>query len=62
MERTRKEYLVLRNDQAGEADIVGVFSSRKKARAAVGKDSERESNQSSYWLVILSEDRLVKRH
>ena len=34
MERTRKEYLVLKSDQAGEADIVGVFSSRRKAKAA----------------------------
>lgn len=48
MERMRKEYLVLKNDQAGEADIVGVFSSRKKARNAVEKDSVRTDRNRSY--------------
>ena len=38
MVRTRKEYLVLCSDRAGEADIVGVFSSRKKAKVAVAED------------------------
>ena len=44
MVRTRKEYLVLRSDRAGEADIVGVFSSGKKAKVAVAEDGrERQS-------------------
>ena len=57
MERTRKEYLVLRSDRAGEADIVGVFSSRKKARSAAGDDLAARNRESSYWLVVLPEDR-----
>ena len=61
MERMRKEYLVLKNDQAGEADIVGVFSSRKKARNAVEKDSVRTDRNHSYWLVILTEDRPFRK-
>lgn len=59
MERTRKEYLVLKSDQAGEADIVGVFSSRRKAKAAAESD-HNEDNSHSYWMVVLLEDRLVR--
>ena len=59
MERTRKEYLVLKSDQAGEADIVGVFSSRRKAKAASETDNE-ENNAHSYWIVVLPEDRPVR--
>lgn len=59
MERTRKEYLVLKSDQAGEADIVGVFSSRRKAKAAAESD-HNEDNFHSYWMVILPEDRPMK--
>ena len=59
MERTRKEYLVLKSDQAGEADILGVFSSRRKAKAASGTDNE-ENNAHSYWIVVLPEDRPVR--
>ncbi len=58
MVRTRKEYLVLRGDQEGEADIVGVFSSGKKAKAAVAEDG-RERQSVSYWMVVLPEDRKV---
>lgn len=61
MERMRKEYLVLKNDQAGEADIVGVFSSRKKARSAAEKDSVRTDRNHSYWLVVLAEDRPFRK-
>lgn len=53
----RKEYLVLKSDRVGEADIVGVFSSRKKAKRAVEKDSDMTERNHSYWLVILPEDR-----
>ena len=60
MERTRKEYLVLRSDRAGEAGIVSVFSSRKKARAAAGEDLSAANNESSYWLVVLPEDMRLK--
>ena len=60
MERTRKEYLVLRSDQEGGADIVGVFSSRKKARSAVEKDGENVKQKPSYWLVVLQEDAVVR--
>ncbi len=56
MERTRKEYLVLRSDRAGDAGIVGVFSSSKRARAAAGDDLSAGNNESSYWLVVLPED------
>ena len=59
MERTRKEYLVLKSDQAGEADILGVFSSRRKAKAASETDNE-ENNAHSYWIVVLPEDRPVR--
>ena len=58
MVRTRKKYLVLRSDRAGEADIVGVFSSGKKAKAAVAEDG-RERQSVSYWMVVLPEDRHV---
>jgi hypothetical protein len=60
MERMRKEYLVLKNDQAGDADIVGVFSSKRKARKAVETDSTEQEPGSSYWVVVLLEDRLMK--
>lgn len=60
MERTRKEYLVLRSDQAGDAGIVGVFSSKRKARAAAQKDISAGRKNSSYWLVVLPEDRLLQ--
>ena len=56
MGRTRKEYLVLRSDQAGETDIVGVFSSRRRAKAAAEKDNNK-SKPASYWMVVLPEDR-----
>ena len=59
MERTRKEYLVLKSDRAGDADIVGVFSSKRKAKTAVEADTET-SGSDTYWLVVLAEDRLVK--
>lgn len=59
MERTRKEYLVLKSDQAGEADIVGVFSSRRKAKAAAESDQD-ENNTHSYLMVVLPEDRPVR--
>ena len=59
MERTRKEYLVLKSDQAGEADIVGVFSSRRKAKAAAESD-HNEDNSYSFWMVVLPEDRPVR--
>lgn len=59
MERTRKEYLVLRNDQAGEAGIVGVFSSKRKARNAVENDTIQDSRSYSYWLIVLAEDKIV---
>ena len=61
MERTRKEYLVLRGNQGGEAGIVGVFSSKRKARAAAEKDIST-GNESSYWLVVLPEDKLLEIH
>lgn len=56
MERTRKEYLVLKNDRVGEADIVGVFSSRRRAKAAAVADSNN-NKPASYWLVVLPEDK-----
>ena len=59
MERTRKEYLVLRGGQGGDAGIVGVFSSRRKAKAATQKDITSGRKNSSYWLVVLPEDRLL---
>ena len=58
MGRTRKEYLVLRSDRAGDADIVGVFSSRRKARTAVEADAGGDRSD-TYWLVVLAEDRPV---
>jgi len=61
MERTRKEYLVLRSDQAGEAGIVGVFSSRRKAKAATQKDITSGRKNSSYWLLVLPEDRPIEQ-
>ena len=58
MKRTRKEYLVLKSDRAGDAGIVGVFSSKRKARTAVEADAgDRRSD--TYWLVVLAEDRPV---
>ena len=60
MKRTRKEYLVLKKDPVGEADIVGVFSSKRKARKAVETDSTEQEPGSSYWVVVLLEDRLMK--
>ena len=60
MERMRKEYLVLKSDQAGDADIVGVFSSKRKARTAVETDSTEQEPGSSYWVVVLLEDRLIR--
>ena len=59
MERTRKEYLVLKSDRAGEADIVGVFSSKRKAKAAVETDNKKDYKSHSYWMVVLPEDRPV---
>ena len=59
MERTRKEYLVLKSDQAGEANIVGVFSSRRKAKAAA-ESNHNENNTHSYLIVVLPEDRPVR--
>ena len=59
MERMRKEYLVLKSDQAGDADIVGVFSSKRKARKAVERDGQKTDRNHSYWLVVLPEDQTV---
>ena len=59
MERLRKEYLVLKSDQTGDADIVGVFSSRIKARKAVECDGQKTGRNHSYWLVVLPEDQTV---
>ena len=39
MAKIRKEYLVLFEDREGNRDVVGVFSSRKKALIAVRADA-----------------------
>ena len=42
MARTRKKYLVFRKDKDVERELVGVFSSRKRASDAIGSECRKE--------------------
>ena len=42
MKRTRKKYLVFKTNQAGEGTVMGVFSSGKKAEAAIMADAKQQ--------------------
>ena len=42
MDRTRKKYLVFRKDKDVERELVGVFSSRKRATDAIGSECRKE--------------------
>lgn len=47
MKRTRKKYLVFKTDQAGEGTVIGVFSSGKKAQAAIMAEAKHQIMKTS---------------
>ena len=47
MKRTRKKYLVFKTDRVGEGTVIDVFSSGKKAQAAIMAEAKQQTMKTS---------------